>query len=63
MDGNLVVGDSFTLGTWAGEPIIWRVMEVSEEKILALSEYGLDCVKFNESRSDGNAWETSHLKA
>ena len=63
MDTNLIVGDSFTLGTWAGEPIIWRVMEVRKGEILALSEYGLDCVKFNESRSDGNAWETSHLKA
>ncbi|MBR3258344.1 MAG: hypothetical protein IKF96_05070, partial [Eggerthellaceae bacterium] len=57
------VGDRFTMGAWSGEPITWRVLDVGKEEVLVISEYGLDCVKFNESCSDGNAWETSHLKA
>ncbi|MBR2790069.1 MAG: hypothetical protein IKD70_05565, partial [Eggerthellaceae bacterium] len=63
MAGQYESGDRFTMGAWGGEPITWRVLEVGEAEVLAVSECGLDCVKFNESRSDGNAWETSHLKA
>ena len=54
---------TFTMGVWGGEAIAWRVLGVAEDHLFAISECGLDCVKFNEERSKGNDWETSDLKA
>ena len=54
---------SFEMGSWGGEPILWRVLGVTEDHLFAISEYGLDRVEFNEDRGKGNDWETSDLKA
>ena len=54
---------TFTMGAWGGEAIAWRVLGVAEDHLFAISECGLDCVKFNEDRAKGNDWETSDLKA
>ena len=60
---DLHAGDRFTMGSWGGEPIEWRVLEIADGTALAISERGLDCRPFNSSRAKGNDWETSDLKA
>ena len=54
---------AFEMGTWGDETISWRVLGVSDDHLFAISEYGLDRVKFNEDSAKGNDWETSDLKA
>ncbi|HHV13438.1 MAG TPA: hypothetical protein GXX75_24495 [Clostridiales bacterium] len=44
------------------EPILWRVLEVAEDSILLLSEYGLICKNYNDTY-DNVTWETSTLRA
>ena len=58
-----IPGDTFTFGTWAGEPIEWIVLDSDPDTILALSRYALDCMPYNIHREDGRDWETSILKA
>ena len=58
---NLRVGDRFTMGTWGGEPIEWRVLNVSGNTALAISEYGIDCKLFNNDAYKGNSWYSSDL--
>ncbi|MBQ3386945.1 MAG: hypothetical protein IJG53_06430 [Eggerthellaceae bacterium] len=59
----LSCGDRFVLGSWGGEPIQWRVLELSENTVLAISEEAIDCKPFNERASEGNLWRTSDLCA
>ena len=58
---SLRVGQHFTMGSWGGEPIEWRVLDGDGNRILAISEDGLDCKPFNEDRSRGNSWYSSDL--
>lgn len=44
------------------EPILWRVLEVAEDSILLLSEYGLVCKYYNDTY-ENVTWETSTLRA
>ncbi len=44
------------------EPILWRVLEVGEDSLLLLSEYGLICKNYNETFTNVT-WETSTLRA
>ncbi|MDF2514398.1 MAG: hypothetical protein K0S04_4264, partial [Herbinix sp.] len=44
------------------EPILWRVLEVAEDSILLLSEYGLICKNYNDTY-ENVTWETSTLRA
>ncbi len=44
------------------EPILWRVLEVAEDSMLLLSEYGLICKNYNDSYEDVT-WETSTMRA
>ncbi len=44
------------------EPILWRVLEVAEDSILLLSEYGLVCKNYNDTY-ENVTWETSTLRA
>lgn len=43
------------------EPILWRVLEVTEDSALLLSEYGLICKNINETFDDFT-WETCSLR-
>ena len=49
------------MGTWGGEPIEWRVLNVSGNTALAISEYGIDCKLFNNDAYKGNSWYSSDL--
>lgn len=49
-------------GVSGSEPILWRVLEVDENSILLLSEYGLVCKYYNDTYEDVT-WETSSLRA
>lgn len=44
------------------EPILWRVLEVADDNLLLLSEYGLICKNYNDTFSNVT-WETSTLRA
>lgn len=59
----LRIGQRFTMGTWAGEPIEWRVLQASGNRAYVISECGLDSAQFNSSQSKGNSWYSSDLKA
>ncbi|MBR2790769.1 MAG: zinc ribbon domain-containing protein [Eggerthellaceae bacterium] len=60
---SLRVGQRFTMGNWGGEPIEWRVLQVSGSRAYVISVCGLDCVQFNASQDKGNSWCRSDLKA
>ena len=67
--GSLAVGDHVTFGhyeqdnkTSNGKELIeWRVLDVDENKVLLLSEYGLDSRPYNKKRADVT-WETCTLR-
>ncbi len=44
------------------EPILWRVLEITDDTVLLLSEYGLICKNYNDTFSNVT-WETSTLRA
>ncbi len=44
------------------EPILWRVLEVAEDNLLLISEYGLICKNYNDTFTNVT-WETSTLRA
>ncbi|TAH72111.1 MAG: hypothetical protein EWM47_04095 [Anaerolineaceae bacterium] len=44
------------------EPILWRVLEVKDDTVFLLSEYGLLC-KFYNDTYDSVTWETSTIRA
>ena len=44
------------------EPIVWRVLDVSNRKILLLSEYAIDAQPYNKTYA-GVTWETSSLRS
>jgi hypothetical protein len=44
------------------EPILWRVLEVNDDTVYLLSEYGLLC-KFYNDTYDSVTWETSSIRA
>ena len=56
------VGHYFRLGSWGRVLLDWRILEVSGNQALALSEYGVDQAFFNASGT-GNSWNSSDLKA
>lgn len=43
------------------EPIEWRVLAVEDGKALVISQYALDCKKYNEKRVD-TSWENCTLR-
>ncbi len=47
----------------AKNPIRWKVIAEENNKILLLSQSGIDAHVFNDKASDGNDWETSSLKS
>ena len=65
----LAVGDHVTFGHYeqngdlarGKEPILWRVLEVSGDEALLLSEYGLDAQPYN-TRSSSVTWGGSSLR-
>ena len=71
LKGTLSVGDVVPFGLYeqdgntgnGKEVITWRVLAVEGDRVLLISEYGLDCREFNSSKSKGNDWEGSDLKA
>ncbi len=64
---NLQVGDTFRFGQYPQgangkvQPIEWRVLTVENGRALVISEKLLDCVKYNEVKTDVT-WETCTLR-
>ena len=62
-------GDSFFFGTYeqdnnlinGKEPIKWTVLKADSEGVLLLSDYNIDCVKFN-NNWDNVSWKNSTLR-
>ena len=46
MPSSLQVGDRYTMGTWGGKPIEWRVLEVSEGSALLITEKVIDVLPY-----------------
>lgn len=68
--GKANVGDTIYFGSYeqdnntsnGKEGIEWLVLDKENEKILVISNYALECLKFNELLSDA-AWETCTLRS
>ena len=60
---DLKLGQTFNMGSWGGAPIKWRVLDVQDERVLAISMCAIDSLAFCGDLKRGNAWETSDLKA
>lgn len=58
---NLEEGELYTMGTYAGEAIPWRVLKVTDDKILLLSENGLDRKPYHETEKK-TTWENSDIR-
>ena len=65
--GNVKVGSIIKFGNYPQntkdkkEPIEWRVLAVKGGKALVISQYALDCKKYNEKRVD-TSWEKCTLR-
>ena len=67
-----VVGDYVTFGNYeqdndisnGNEPILWRVLDKENGRLLLISEYALDCRKYNETYDpyDTVTWETCTIR-
>ena len=65
---NVRVGDIVKFGRYKQEsnsndkkPLEWRVLEIKDGKALVLSKYGIDCQKFNQSKTNVS-WQTSSIR-
>ena len=63
------MGNTFTFGTYeqdnnassGTEPIEWLVLKREDKRVLVISVFGLDCIKYNE-RSKNTTWDNSSLR-
>lgn len=56
------IGEHINFGSYQGEEIEWRVLDVKDGNALLLSEYGLDVQPFHETKEDDVAWEDCTLR-
>ena len=67
---NLVVGSSFFFGNYeqdnnisnGTEPIEWIVLSVENDKALLVSRYALDCLPYNNDKTD-MTWQNSSIRS
>lgn len=59
-----MIGEYMKFGTYQGEEIQWRVIDADEgnNKVLLLSEYGLDAKPYNEDSTPDIDWEDCTLR-
>lgn len=57
-------GEHLDFGTYQGEPVEWRVLDVNAEdgEVLLLSEYGLDVKPYHDKSASGVSWEDCSLR-
>ena len=55
-------GDTCTFGRFDGEALAWRVIDVSGQWALLITERVIDCRRYHEGYTDVT-WETSSLRA
>ena len=55
------VGNTVTMGSYAGEAVQWRVLAQDGEKRLLIAEYGLEAKPYNDSYTSVT-WETCTLR-
>ena len=60
-DGTVEFGRYFRYNDASKEPITWKVLAKEGDKILLLSEYGLDCKPYNDERKE-TTWEKCTLR-
>ena len=59
---NCKVGDRVTYGTYGGGEVSWIVLDIKGDQVLVISEYVLDCVPYNEKKTNVT-WETCTLRS
>lgn len=55
-------GEHIDFGSYQGEDIEWRVLDVKDGNVLLLSEYGLDVKPYHETTSLDIGWEDCTLR-
>ncbi|MCR4672815.1 MAG: DUF6273 domain-containing protein, partial [Lachnospiraceae bacterium] len=64
---NLISGDRITFGSYPTEadgtvrPVVWRVLEVKDDKALIITEEAIDAAPYNEQETDVT-WETCSIR-
>lgn len=58
---NLKVGDITSFGTYNNEPVSWKVLDRKGDRVLLISEYGLDQKTYN-SENESVTWEHCTLR-
>ena len=62
LSANLRVKDIVTFGTFAGEPLIWRVLAVRDGRALLITRQVIDAQPYD-TRYTGTTWEGCSLRA
>lgn len=61
-DTSVEAGEHMNFGSYQGEEIEWRVLDVKDGNVLLLSEYGLDVKPYNEEALPDISWEDCTLR-
>lgn len=56
------IGEHISFGSYQGEEIEWRVLDVKDGNVLLLSESGLDVQPFHETKGSDISWEDCTLR-
>ena len=56
------IGENLIFGSWQGEEIEWRVLDVKNGSVLLLSEYGLDVQQYNGTPASDIQWKDCTLR-
>jgi hypothetical protein len=56
------IGEHVNFGSYQGEEIEWRVLDVKDGNVLLFSEYGLDVKSYNETSASDISWEDCTLR-
>lgn len=56
------VGEHINMGSWQGEEIEWRVLDIKGDQVLLISEYVLDVQPYHDVPCDSIKWEDCTLR-
>jgi hypothetical protein len=60
--GDVAVGETITFGSYGGQELGWRVLEVQDGRALVITEDIIDVRVYNEERNENTTWERCTLR-
>ena len=55
------IGDRVTFGTWGGEPLVWRILDLDDNRAFLVTEHVIDRVPYHKQHA-AVTWEQSTLR-